>query len=89
MKTTIDVPDDLYRRVKTRAASLGIPVREVTIDLYQRWLGEAEASATPARSSQEWLDEWLIMGAALVSDGDGGPTAHNIITEDRGRLDRR
>ncbi|MFN8519418.1 MAG: hypothetical protein U0667_08530 [Chloroflexota bacterium] len=38
MKATIDVPDALYRRVKARAALDGRAVRDVTIELYERWL---------------------------------------------------
>jgi len=40
MKATIDLPEDLYRKIKAKSALLGKPVREVTIDLYRRWLGE-------------------------------------------------
>ena len=42
MKATIDIPDTLYRKVKAKSALLGKPVREVTVELYQHWLGEEE-----------------------------------------------
>ena len=38
MKATIEIPDDLYRQVKARAALQGHTIREVTIELYQAWL---------------------------------------------------
>jgi len=41
MKATIDIPDDLYRRVKARTAQEGRRIREVTVDLYLQWLGES------------------------------------------------
>ncbi len=47
MKATIDVPDDLYRRVKAKTALQGRAIREVTIELYQRWLEQGE-SPNPA-----------------------------------------
>jgi hypothetical protein len=42
MKATIDVPDDLYRRVKAKTALQGRAVREVTIELFRNWLEEPE-----------------------------------------------
>ena len=47
MKATIDVPDDLYRKVKAKTALQGRAVREVTIELYQRWLEQEDAQAPP------------------------------------------
>ncbi len=40
MKATLDIPDDLYRRVKARSAMEGRPLRAVAIGLLQRWLDE-------------------------------------------------
>ena len=39
MKVTIDVPDELYRRVKAKAALQGRTIREVTAELYQDLAG--------------------------------------------------
>ena len=38
MKATIDIPDDLYRRVKAKSAMQAQTVREVTVTLYRHWL---------------------------------------------------
>jgi hypothetical protein len=38
MKATLDIPDDLYRRVKARSALEGRPIRSVAIQLFQDWL---------------------------------------------------
>lgn len=43
MKATIEVPDDLYRRVKPKTALQGRAIREVTIALYQRRLEQGES----------------------------------------------
>lgn len=88
MKATIDIPDELYRRVKARSALLGRAVREVTIELYQRWLGEAPATVPP-RSSEQWLEEWQRLGDSLLQHAPEGPTATDILAADRRRLDPR
>jgi hypothetical protein len=43
MKATIEVPDELYRRVKAKSALEGRAVHEVTVELYQRYVGQGEA----------------------------------------------
>ncbi len=47
MKATLDIPDDLYRRVKARSALEGRPLRSVAVELLQGWL-DAPASAPVA-----------------------------------------
>lgn len=44
MKVTIDIPDDLYRKVKAKTAEQGRKIREVTIELFQSWLTASQAS---------------------------------------------
>ncbi len=51
MKATIEVPDDLYRRVKAKSALQGLPVREVTIQLFRRWLDESDTPTPPKTSA--------------------------------------
>ena len=47
MKATLDIPDDLYRRVKARSAMEGRPLRSVAIGLLQQWLdGDNSPPAT-------------------------------------------
>lgn len=43
MKATIDIPDELFRKVKAKSALEGRPVREVAIGLFRDWVGEAPA----------------------------------------------
>jgi len=63
MKTTIDMPDDLYRRVKAKSALEGRTVREVTADLYRVWLqGTAEVPAgdgVPQETGRGQRPEWF------------------------------
>ncbi len=88
MKTTIDIPGELYRQVKARSAILGRSVREVTIDLYRQWLAEPEVASTSS-SQEQWLDEWIRLGDSLLEGAPDGPTATEIIAADRDRLDPR
>lgn len=38
MRTTIDIPDVLYRAVKSRAAEEGTTIRHITVALYGDWM---------------------------------------------------
>ncbi len=86
MKTTIDLPDDLYRKVKAKSALQGRAVREVTIELYRQWLDRGSESGL---SAEEWLENWIRMGEESLSDSPSGSSAREIIEEDRNRLERR
>ncbi len=86
MKATVDVPDDLYRRVKAKSALEGRAVREVTIELYRRWLRE---EAEVERSPREWLENWVRLGDELLRDAPAAPTGREILEEDRNRLEPR
>jgi hypothetical protein len=46
MKATIDIPDDLYRKVKAKSALEGRPVRDVTVQLFRKWVGEPGGDST-------------------------------------------
>jgi hypothetical protein len=52
MKATLDIPDELYRRVKARSAMEGRPLRNVAIELFQKWLDPAPEASTEAISAQ-------------------------------------
>ena len=64
MKVTVEIPDDLYRRVKAKSALEGQPVREVVMRLFQGWLGEASAGPadTPVLVADRPAPAWF--GAA-------------------------
>jgi hypothetical protein len=64
MKTTLDLPDSLYRQVKSKAAIEGRSVRDVTIELFQLWLAGSVGAAKSADAAV-WLDEWVKAGAAV------------------------
>jgi len=45
MKATVEVPDELYRKVKAKSALQGRRVREVAVELFRGWVGEARPTA--------------------------------------------
>lgn len=84
----MDIPDDLYRQVKSEAALRGLTIREVTTRLYERWLGagaEGQARETPA----EWLRSWLDEADEAIRQAPAGRTAREELEADRNRLEPR
>ncbi|MGH7900076.1 MAG: hypothetical protein ACREQQ_19130 [Candidatus Binatia bacterium] len=55
MKATIDVPDEVYRRVKAKSALEGRPVRDVAVELFRNWI--AETRTAPRRGQRVEGDE--------------------------------
>jgi hypothetical protein len=51
MKVTLDIPDELYRRVKARSAMEGRPVRSVSVELFESWLDPRKEGALAPRVS--------------------------------------
>ena len=71
MKTTIELPDALYRRVKSKSSLDGKPIRAVTQRLYELWLDGSvsleDAGATTAGEKSAWTDNWVRETAALAA----------------------
>lgn len=88
MKATIEIPDDLYRRVKAKSALQGRTIREVTMELYQTWVVDAPPTVA-ALSPEQWLEEWLKLADETMQDAPPGPSAREILEEDRNRLEPR
>lgn len=47
MKTTLDLPDDLFRDVKLRAVAQGRTLRDVVADFLRQGLGQTPVGASP------------------------------------------
>jgi hypothetical protein len=65
MKATIDIPDELYRRVKAKSALEGLAVREVATTLFYDWVEDKVAckdSLTAVQSGNRTAPAWF--GAA-------------------------
>lgn len=61
MKTTIELPDALYRQVKAKSSINGQTVRQVTERLYELWLsGRLTLEAgEPAEGKGDWAERWV------------------------------
>jgi hypothetical protein len=53
MKTTIDIPDALYRRAKIRAAQQGTTLKQLVLDSLEQGLGSKPAPGHPKAASFE------------------------------------
>lgn len=85
MKATIDIPEDLYRKVKAKSALAGKPVREITEMLYRNWLADAAEPAS-GQSPDAWLARWLALADAAHKHAPRGPSAREVLKRDRDRL---
>ena len=59
MRTTLDIPDTMYRQIKTRTAQEGVTVRGITLLLYSQWLNGGETpqppTVKPLRKRPAWF----------------------------------
>lgn len=64
MKATFQIPDELYREVKSESAMDGRSVREVTISLFEQWLRQKK-QPSPHAAAIDWenfqapLSHWV------------------------------
>jgi hypothetical protein len=61
MKATIEVPDELYRRVKAKSAREGRALREVTLELYQGYVGQDISESASPKTANENLPEGRML----------------------------
>ena len=84
MKATIDIPNQLYRQVKARAALEGRAVREVTIELYTEWLGGPRPGSAPESLAMDaWLSRWTQLGERVRAGAADDRPVSAIITDER------
>ncbi len=94
MKTSIDLADDLYRRIKSKSALEGRAVREVATALFTAWVEDripAGESAPPVKTASEgddragaWLDDWKALSTRISArTRDGGPSLLDQLHADR------
>ena len=93
MKTTVELPDELMTEVKILAAREKRKLGELMAELVQAGIADrtrAEVPAAPALDPDQWLAGWLKLADELMQDTpDDGPTARDLLDDDRSRLDRR
>ena len=64
----------------------GRAIREVTISLYRRWLAEEIVPAS-SLSPEQWMREWIQLGEETLHNSPPGPTATELLEDDRNRLE--
>lgn len=74
MKATLDIPDDLYRRVKARSAMEGRPVRSVAIQLFENWLDaprsdSAESAGVAVDPAKRGIAPWIAIARKHLKPG--------------------
>lgn len=100
MKTSLDLPDDLYRQVKARSALEGRTVREVATALFAAWVsGDVEVRDTAASHRDSpatddpcelWLARWQSLGQRVEQAAYGTADSLNTPTlVDQLQRDRR
>ena len=90
MTAVIDIPDDLYKKVTARVASLGRRVPEVTVELYERWLVDEKDASVPTAAQPadvHWLEDWFRSADEAVSRAPAGASARELLMQDRNRLE--
>lgn len=76
MKTTLDIPDTIYRQFKTRAAMNGETMRNATLNFIITYISapqEASASTQQFDPVEPELPEWLGFGAKFARANLEGP----------------
>jgi hypothetical protein len=90
VKTTIDLPDDLITEVKIEAARQKKKLKELVPELVRVGLQvRRQPEPLDRQAAERWLDEWVEMGRVATRDLPPGPTATEILSSDRDRLERR
>ena len=85
MKATIEIPDDLYRKVKAKSALQGRPVREVAIELFDAWVNESQRPERDELSVGELMSD--LCGA--IDSGVTDLSTNPAYLEDLGRAPTR
>lgn len=67
MKTTLDLPEDLMREVKVRAAREGRKLKELIPELLQKGLDKSDASKPERKklTGKEWVEKWQELGRQI------------------------
>ncbi len=85
MRTTIDLPDSLFRQIKARAALEGSTLKEYVIARLRHDLEVAQPAPTEERW-QTWLAGWKSSRRDLEKGLSGKKKASAILAGERNRL---
>lgn len=74
-----------------RVAALGRRVPEVTVELYERWLIDESSDRVPVARQpmgEQWLEDWFRTADEVISRAATGPSARELLLQDRNRLEK-
>src|ERR1700758_524316 len=80
MKTTLEIPDAIFRRAKSKAAEQGIPLRQFVTEAVE------DKSRAPTRSGKK---PWLKHAGKLRRLHQETVRINRLIEEDSEKIDRR
>ena len=94
MKTSLDLPDDLYRRVKSKSALEGKSVREVATALFAAYADQSteveRAASRPSAAEgrdhdnvETWLRAFHEWGARVSKENPGGGFVAQLLSDRR------
>ncbi len=84
MKTTIEIPDDLYKKVKIHAIESGLTLKQIVLSSLKRELDDSVTHFGPTPSFAE-RRKLITSYQAALDDGAfaGGTDSSLIVSEDR------
>lgn len=87
MKTTIEMPDELFRRAKAVAALQGLSMKEWLTNLLSREVGVGTTAPSPVQSSEQeaeaFMQELNRLAAEISAHWQGPQDAVAAIREQR------
>ena len=90
MKTTLDMPDDLFRRAKTTAARRGQSLKQLVTTALERELAKPSRPAASAQArnarAKAWLSEFDKLSGQISSRWNSDMSAVEAIREQRREL---
>jgi hypothetical protein len=55
MKTTVEIPDTLFRKAKAKAAEHGVPLKDLFTDAVRQYLQRSADSSKSKTSAPAWM----------------------------------
>lgn len=88
MRTTIDIPDDLLREAKARAALRGMKLKEYVAEALQMALFYPLPGADRSKAAEEQPDQLVLDDDCVfpILRGEGGPEMKRITGKRIGRI---
>lgn len=79
MRTSLDLPDPLFRTLKARAALQGSSLKDLVVSYVERGLRESPSATIASAQDHSWEDRLdpftkSLLGVAVPTDGSPLPT---------------